>query len=82
MNNVYPNPVLNVLNIYIESAITDRVSFVISDAAGKKVYQLNADVRKGNNNFQLNISRLSPGSYFIKLISKNFYDNARQHFIK
>jgi hypothetical protein len=82
MNNVYPNPVLNVLNIYIESTITDKVSFVVIDAGGKKVSQLTADVRKGNNNFQLNISRLVPGSYFIKLVSKNFYDNALQHFIK
>ena len=36
MNNVYPNPVKNVLNVYIESNITDKVSFIISDATGKK----------------------------------------------
>jgi hypothetical protein len=82
MNNVYPNPVLNVLNIYIESQITDKVTFIISDAAGKIVRQVTTEVRKGNNNFQVNIAGLASGSYFIKLVSKNSYDNTLQHFIK
>jgi len=82
MNSVYPNPVLNVLNIYIESAIMDKVSFIINDAAGKKVSQVSANISKGSNNIQVNVTHLIPGNYFIKLISKNFYENDVQHFVK
>jgi hypothetical protein len=82
MNNVYPNPVSNVLNIYVESPISDKVSFLISDETGKKVYQLNVVISKGSNNIQVNIASLVTGNYFIKLISKNLYENATQHFVK
>ena len=82
MNNVYPNPSNGNLNIYIESTTTEKVSFVVTDATGKIVKQVNATLTNGNNNIHINIAALSAGNYFIKLISKNFYENAVQHFIK
>ncbi|MEP7317502.1 MAG: T9SS type A sorting domain-containing protein [Panacibacter sp.] len=82
MNNIYPNPSYGVVNIYIESVLNDKVSFIVSDASGKIVKQFHSDIVSGNNNIQMNIASLAAGNYFIKLISKNFYENAVQHFIK
>jgi len=82
MNNVYPNPAGSILNLYIESATTEKANFIVSDATGKTVKQLSVDIVNGNNNIQLNIAGLAAGNYFIKLSSKSFYQNAVQHFIK
>ncbi len=82
MHSVYPDPVYNTLSVYIESIITDKVSFIVCDAAGKVMMQQTENIMPGNNNIQLNVSTLATGNYFIKAISSNTCENARQHFIK
>ena len=82
MNSVYPNPSHDVVNIYVESLVTDNVNFIVTDATGKIVKRFSAGITNGNNNIQMNIGGLAAGNYFIKLISKNSYENSVQHFIK
>lgn len=82
MNAVYPNPSHDIVNIYVEAALNDNVNFIVTDASGKIVKRINASLTNGSNNIQINIGALAAGNYFIKLISKNSYENSVQHFIK
>ena len=82
MKNVFPNPVHDVLNVFIESDIADKASISVTDASGKIIKQMNIAIANGSNNIQINIAGISAGNYFIKLSGNKIYQNAIQHFIK
>lgn len=82
VKQVYPNPVHDVLNLYVESQSSDRVMITIVDASGKTVKQIPGNIEAGNNNFQINVASLPTGNYFIRINGSRQYSNAKQHFIK
>lgn len=68
---VFPNPVIDMLNIFIESDVNEKIDIFIYDAMGKKVYNKNEILKSGNNKYSLNFKDYSTGIYIIEVSSKN-----------
>jgi secreted PhoX family phosphatase len=64
---VYPNPVAEVFNISLNSAIYDYVDIIIYDATGKQVKTTNLFVNLGRNELQIDASQLTVGQYVLTL---------------
>ncbi|NCC88127.1 MAG: T9SS type A sorting domain-containing protein [Clostridia bacterium] len=61
---VYPNPVEEMLNLQINGLKSETVSFQVFDAAGKIVLQ--ETKYSAERIFQIKVSQLTAGNYFIK----------------
>lgn len=69
---VFPNPSYDgFLNLEIEKETAENLDLIIMDLSGRKVYSQKAIADRGINQISLNTSDLSPGTYVIKLSSKN-----------
>jgi hypothetical protein len=70
--NIYPNPVINMLNIEINSSLKGDADVMIYDFTGKLV-----STTKGLGTININTSHFAPGNYMVtvyqegKLISRN-----------
>lgn len=78
---LYPNPVRDQLNIAITSTVSEKASLVITDVTGKVVMQMNTALVSGDNNINLNVSSLSNGVYYLKLMNGSSPANVMQ-FVK
>lgn len=76
-----PNPADFVLNLRIDANIRDRVTWHIYDATGREVGSRAEDIARGTNTFEIDISNLASGVYFIKFVGRSLI-NAQQQFIK
>ena len=66
--NIYPNPVVDVLNINFNLFESSEVSIQIYDLLGKQVLDSNKGIsQSGNQDFSVNISDLNSGFYLLKL---------------
>lgn len=79
---VYPNPAKEKLNILISAPLNNRVNISIADLTGKIVRRQAFSVVKGGNNFELQISSLAAGTYFIKANYENGRQQAVAKFVK
>ncbi|MBN2779012.1 MAG: T9SS type A sorting domain-containing protein [Bacteroidales bacterium] len=61
---VYPNPVEDLLNLQINGLKSETVSFQVFDALGKLVLQQTKS--SAEKIYQLDVSKLTSGNYFIK----------------
>jgi len=67
-NTLFPNPVVDRLNIQFSLEKTAMVQAEIYDAAGKKVADLvQSQVQSGLNEIQFNLDPLAQGLYFLRL---------------
>ncbi|MCZ2222219.1 MAG: T9SS type A sorting domain-containing protein, partial [Chitinophagales bacterium] len=82
ITGVYPNPTRNTLNVNIASPSSERVSIVITDISGKVLVQQNVELNAGDNVKQIDVSRLSQGTYLIKTICANGCESAVTKFAK
>jgi Secretion system C-terminal sorting domain len=82
MQKISPNPVHNILNVAIESTSDERVTFVISDLTGNAIKRQSENISSGSNKININVTRLTPGMYLIKLVGKHAYQNSVQRFVK
>jgi hypothetical protein len=80
--SVYPNPATTQLNLQLGAAKAGSVSFVVTDLSGKVVMQQMAQVAEGDNNLQLNISKLVAGNYFVKAVCADGCETNVQRFVK
>lgn len=80
--NVYPNPVINVLNVLAVSPTSERVNIVVSDVTGKVVMNKNVMLVTGDNTLQLNVSSLGAGTYTVKMLCANGCETAITKFTK
>ena len=71
LSSIYPNPARDKLNLTILSPANKNIHIVINGIAGKVIMQRTFSVINGGNNLDLDISSLSPGTYFIKAIGEN-----------
>ena len=73
--SVYPNPVVNNLNINIQSKISDHIIIKMFDITGKIVYTQNSIVKEGSNLVNINTTAIAAGSYILNIkgatINKN-----------
>ena len=79
---VYPNPAKNILNVKIASQNDSKVTLLIIDINGKTLHKKVTNVGNGESIVQLNISDLSAGNYYLKLICTNGCENAVMKFVK
>jgi hypothetical protein len=79
---IYPNPVVNRLNILVASPFNNSVKLVVTDLAGKIVMQQTKALTAGDNNLDVNVDELPAGSYFVKLVCANSCETAAQKFVK
>jgi hypothetical protein len=82
LNMIYPNPAKNVLNLVISSPENNNVNILITDLAGKKVYQQAFPIQNGGNNLDLDIAKLPAGTYFLKAACNNGCNTAVSKFVK
>jgi len=65
--SIYPNPANNVVNISLNEVTSSEITYELIDLQGKIVLQNNIGVINGVHNEQLNVDRLTPGVYFLRL---------------
>ncbi len=80
--SIYPNPVTDKLNVIVASPKDDKVTFMVTDLAGKIIMSQLVSVNNGDNNVQLNVSTLTKGTYTVKAICANGCETAISKFIK
>jgi len=78
--SIYPNPVSNILNVKIVSAFDSKISVTVTDVAGNPL--INATAGTGQTFMQVNVSNLSSGTYFLKVLSTNSNENVIRKFVK
>jgi hypothetical protein len=66
INAIYPNPAKDKLNLVVASPSNNTINVIVTDLAGKTVRRQVFSVADGGNNLNMDISALSPGTYFIK----------------
>lgn len=67
--SVYPNPVKDVLNVRINSTVTDRYMISITDMAGRKVH--NESIMTGSSGAEVNIDLTKNAAQVYVLIVRN-----------
>lgn len=65
--NIYPNPILDELNISFDANENASANVLIYDINGKVVLQKNAEVTNGKNIILLNANQLNNGLYIVEL---------------
>jgi hypothetical protein len=69
--SIAPNPVMDILNVKIESSINAKAFFVIADVSGKTLLQKNVILTKGSNNITFNVQQFAKSVYMVKIINDN-----------
>ncbi len=64
---VYPNPVIDVMQVNITSDRLDRASISVTDMNGKLVYVKAISLNEGSNYLNINTAHFSTGTYVIKI---------------
>jgi hypothetical protein len=67
---VSPNPFSSYINVTINWKKNEEASMVILDVTGREVYRKQVALQGGVNRFTINPSSILPGSYFMKLVTK------------
>ena len=71
VNNLFPNPANDFLNLNYFSKINRTASFKILNSNGMTVQQFEEKIKDGDNNLLLDVKKFEQGNYFI-LIEGNF----------
>lgn len=64
---ITPNPVVNVAKVKIASVTAGKANWTLVDNTGRVVLQGSANIVAGNNQFNINMSKLTAGIYFLNL---------------
>jgi hypothetical protein len=80
--SVYPNPVMNVLNIKYHSKTSQEITVNILQADGRKISSKTAQVNVGSNNLQMETANLSRGAYIVRISSRDRSEVAQRIFKK
>ena len=78
----YPNPVRDKLNVVLSSTVSENITLIVCDLAGKVFFKKSANITLGNNQVELNVKTLEAGSYIIKFICPNGCKKNVQKFVK
>lgn len=77
MVTIAPNPVVDMMNVAIESGLSGKFSMRMHDFTGKSVLSRSVEVHNGRNQFSENISHLPSGLYLLQIT-----DGKRQRVVK
>ena len=82
ITEIYPNPATDVLNINIESATINNVKMIVTDPSRKIWINQLMPLNQGLNKVTLKTNTLQPGTYFLKIIREDGFENIVKIFIK
>ena len=82
LSAIYPNPTKDILKAAIQSPTAEKITFVISDMAGKIISRIATSIISGDNTVSLNVGNLPSGNYLLKAICSNGCETAVQKFTK
>ncbi len=69
--NLFPNPASGTLHYEINVKENTNYTMEVVDITGKILLSEKPKVGLGNNNLEVNVSSLSPGIYFLKMLNNN-----------
>jgi Secretion system C-terminal sorting domain len=73
---VFENPVHGILKTNLETSEPGKAQLRIVDVSGKTFFTESVSLQKGNNKYQSNLGKLTPGTYYLVIIK----DDARKTF--
>ena len=77
--SLFPNPAKNILNLVLSSSVKGLSTVSVTNVAGVTVFQKNIQTTAGvNQNVELKISVLPPGTYFVSVTG----EKNREKFVK
>ena len=82
LKSIYPNPVKDCITISVIAPKAENAILLINDIAGRVVVTKNLILKEGNNNLELNISSITSGQYFAKLIVTGGRETVIEKFVK
>lgn len=82
IDGLFPNPANAEVNIIAASPIRDQITVIVMDATGRTVLENVVSVESGSNTIQLNINKLTNGTYLVKLVCKSNCNTATAKFVK
>lgn len=82
LSSIYPNPASDAVNMVVSAPSSDKITFIVSDLAGKVVMQKAATMNSGDNNVKLNVQTLPSGTYMLKAVCANGCETAVSKFVK
>lgn len=82
IDGLFPNPARTLVNVLIAAPNKDKVTLVITDIAGRIVIQLVLNVETGSSTIPVDISRLSNGTYLVKLVCESNCEGVVGKFVK
>jgi Secretion system C-terminal sorting domain len=82
IDGLFPNPASTLVNVLIATPSKDKVTLVVTDIAGRNVIQQLVNVETGSNTIPVDISRLSNGTYMVKLVCSSNCESAVGKFVK
>ncbi|MCZ2225032.1 MAG: choice-of-anchor J domain-containing protein [Chitinophagales bacterium] len=68
LHRIFPNPAKNIANIVVYSTFNVKGTLQITDSYGRVVISNQIDLYNGDNILQVDISRLSTGNYYAKIL--------------
>jgi hypothetical protein len=80
MISLYPNPVVDELNIELNTEKSDNITMDIYNYSGQIVYSEKSKLSSGSNSIKLDASQFSAGMYIVKISGSNVYETMR--FVK
>lgn len=78
--SVFPNPAQEVLQVQTGNGPAGNATILISDISGRQLYRKEFALQRGSNVLPVNISMLSAGIYYIRMIAGE--NNYTQQFVK
>ncbi|HMK25760.1 MAG TPA: T9SS type A sorting domain-containing protein [Chitinophagaceae bacterium] len=82
IDGLFPNPASNIVNVLIATPGKDKVTMIVTDIAGRTVIQQQLNVETGSSTIPLDISRLTNGTYMVKLVCSSNCEMAVGKFVK
>ncbi|HEX2968954.1 MAG TPA: C25 family cysteine peptidase [Bacteroidales bacterium] len=64
---LYPNPVIDEFNVFINSRNSDRMTITISNSAGVNVYSIKKDIVMGGNTILIPEIKLASATYYLNI---------------
>jgi len=69
--DLFPNPVINALQVQLTSKQKETATILIADASGKKVYSGSIQLIEGNNATSIPVAQLPKGTYYFSFENKD-----------
>ena len=71
MNEMYPNPTNSTLTLNFEANATFDSEIKVMDVSGRVISAYATSINEGINVVNMDVSSMSPGVYFIKMVDQN-----------